>query len=670
MEAMSRNTVLPSGAGMPGRVWSSGQITRVILAEESGTLRPSIAAALGLQQAVAIPLRGYETTLGVVTLFSCRKDGSNHTADLDELAKIGAEIGRLYEAKRAEDALNEEERLAKLREEIAKAVTGGGSLQLALQESADAISKHLDAVHVRIWTFRANLNLLELQAYGGIAPDAEIPDSQIPVGSTRIGIIAQQRRPFTSNSVASQSSLCDPEWVHRNGIVSFAGYPLIVGELLVGVLALFFRQPPRKSVSRAIPSVVDAIALGIRGKGAEAALRQNEEFLQRIIDSTHDGILVMNVNGRLQYVSPGGQSLMEIGDNSITELNWSDLWKGPQEQQAIEAFEDAKTGQMRIFHSYSPTSAGTPKWWDVSISPIRDTAGQVSQLVAVVRDITERKRLESQLAQAQKLESIGQLAAGIAHEINTPVQYVGDNARFLETAFADFTRHLRAVDDLVAAARELGAAPAQVEQLEQVANEVDLAYLCAEIPKAIHQSLDGLDRVATIVRAMKEFSHPGSTEKTSVDINGAIASTLVVSRNEWKYVAEIVEDYDPALPQVYCLAGELNQVILNLVVNAAHAIAEVAKERAGGKGTITISTRRDGDCVEIRVRDNGAGIPEAVRPNVFNPFFTTKPVGKGSGQGLAIAHNVIVQRHGGTITFESEVGSGTVFIIRLPINGG
>ena len=332
MEAMSRNTVLPSGAGMPGRVWSSGQITRVTLAEEPGTLRPSIAAALGLQQAVAFPIRGKETTLGVVTLFSCGEKGIDDGSDLDALQLIGGEIGRLYEAKRAEDALNEEERLAKLREEIAKAVTGGGSLQLALQESADAVSRHLDAIHVRIWTFRANLNLLELQAYGGIAPDAEVPDSQIPLGSTRIGIVAQQRRPFISNSVAAESSLCDPKWVHKNGIVSFAGYPLIVGELLVGVLALFFRQPPRRSVSRAIPSVVDAIALGIRGKGAEAALRQNEEFLQRIIDSTHDGILVMNVNGRLQYVSPGGQSLMEMGDNSIADLNWSDLWKGPQSQ--------------------------------------------------------------------------------------------------------------------------------------------------------------------------------------------------------------------------------------------------------------------------------------------------------------------------------------------------
>jgi signal transduction histidine kinase len=177
-----------------------------------------------------------------------------------------------------------------------------------------------------------------------------------------------------------------------------------------------------------------------------------------------------------------------------------------------------------------------------------------------------------------------------------------------------------------------------------------------------------VERVATIVKAMKEFSHPGSAEMKAVDLNHAIESTLTISRNEWKYVADTATEFDPHLPVVRCLPGEFNQVILNLVVNAAHAISDV-KTRGRQKGRIIVTTRRDGDWAEIRVRDTGTGIPEAVRGRIFTPFFTTKEVGRGTGQGLAIAHTVVVKKHGGTLDFETEEGKGTTFIIRLPIDG-
>jgi signal transduction histidine kinase len=189
----------------------------------------------------------------------------------------------------------------------------------------------------------------------------------------------------------------------------------------------------------------------------------------------------------------------------------------------------------------------------------------------------------------------------------------------------------------------------------------------AEVPQAIQQSLQGIGRVTTIVRAMKEFSHPGSEEKSDTDLNRAIETTITVARNEWKYVAEVVTDFDPALPLVRCLPGEINQVILNLIVNAAHAIADVVENNGKSKGTITIRTRSQGDRVEIRVSDTGTGIPETIRAKIFDPFFTTKGVGKGTGQGLAIAHSVIVDKHGGTISCETEVGKGTTFVIRLPL---
>jgi PAS domain S-box-containing protein len=293
-------------------------------------------------------------------------------------------------------------------------------------------------------------------------------------------------------------------------------------------------------------------------------------------------------------------------------------------------------------------------------TPVTSEQGDVIGILVVFTDITERKRAEEslreserQLRLAQKLESIGQLAAGIAHEINTPVQYIGDNAQFLSSAFQDL---LRVIEQQPPAAGDAIA-------------EVDLPYLRSEIPSAIDQMQEGVDRVAKIVRAMKRFSHPGPAEKVPNDIHQAIESTVLVSRNEWKYVADLTTDFDPEMPPVPCIVGEFNQVILNLIVNAAHAIADVVK-KSGGKGAIAIATRKNGEFAEIRVSDTGCGIPEANRSKIFDPFFTTKEVGKGTGQGLAIAHSVIVQKHRGTIHFESEMGKGTTFIIQLPLAEG
>jgi signal transduction histidine kinase len=173
--------------------------------------------------------------------------------------------------------------------------------------------------------------------------------------------------------------------------------------------------------------------------------------------------------------------------------------------------------------------------------------------------------------------------------------------------------------------------------------------------------------VARIALAIEEFSHPSSNEKMMTDLNKAIENTTTVSGNEWKYVAELETDLDPALPPIMCLPGEMNQVFLNLIVNAAHAIGDKVCDN-GDKGTITVSTRRDGAMAEIRVRDTGTGIPEAAREQVFDPFFTTKEVGRGTGQGLTISYDIITHKHDGRIFFETETGVGTTFVIQLPIS--
>ena len=238
----------------------------------------------------------------------------------------------------------------------------------------------------------------------------------------------------------------------------------------------------------------------------------------------------------------------------------------------------------------------------------------------------------------------------------------------MQQSFARIAPLLRQHERLLRAIRENGATPELVAGMEQALQECDLGFLVAETPRAIEQSLEGINSVTRIVHCMKDFSHPGSGEKVLVDINQAVESTLVVSANEWKYVANLVKDLQPGLPRVTCLPGELNQVILNLVVNAAHAIAGVVGTEPREKGTITLSTRREGDWIEIQVADTGTGIPEAIRDKIFDPFFTTRPVGQGSGQGLTIARSVVVSRHNGTLTFQTQEGIGTVFTIRLPIH--
>lgn len=281
--------------------------------------------------------------------------------------------------------------------------------------------------------------------------------------------------------------------------------------------------------------------------------------------------------------------------------------------------------------------------------------------------LADLQNAQSTLIHTEKLASIGQLASGIAHEINTPVQYLGDNMRFLDECLLDLLALADGQGELLRAAERAEFAPEATRRVRDALDEVDLDYLRREAPEALRQSHEGIERVSTIIRAMKDFSGPAVQEKCLHDINQAIDSTLTVARNEWKYVAELVRQYDPELPAVPCLLADFNQVVLNLVLNAAAAIRDTVGEDPDDKGTITVSTRRDGGWAEIRIADTGPGIPEEIRRRVFEPFFTTRDVGEGTGQGLAVAYAVVVEKHGGTLTFETEVNEGTTFIIRLPL---
>ncbi len=312
------------------------------------------------------------------------------------------------------------------------------------------------------------------------------------------------------------------------------------------------------------------------------------------------------------------------------------------------------------------TRDGNTRFLGLNAIQLRSPDGSDAGSLVVGADITERKVLEEHLRQAQKLEAIGQLAAGVAHEINTPTQYVGDNIAFVKDAWGPVCSLLKELKTIADPALPIATECAGRAALQKAVASADLEYLLDEVPRAIDQAIDGVGRVAKIVRAMKEFSHPGSEEKKGIDLNRAIETTVTVARNECKYVADVVTRFDPDLPLVPCLAGEINQVLLNLLLNAAQAIGEVTQNGRSGKGTIAISTSHDDRWAEIQIQDTGIGIPEQIRQRVFEPFFTTKEVGKGTGQGLALAHTVVVKKHGGQIWFDSEPGKGTTFFIRLP----
>lgn len=274
------------------------------------------------------------------------------------------------------------------------------------------------------------------------------------------------------------------------------------------------------------------------------------------------------------------------------------------------------------------------------------------------REIMEKQLMQQKLVQAQKLESIGQLAAGVAHEINTPTQYVSDNIAFLRTSFDELTKVLSSFAELSQSTGQVDA-----EELKRPFLTTDLDFLREEIPRAIKESADGVDYITRIVRALKDFSHQ-SEDPAPEDLNRAIENTAAVARNEWKYVAELIIDQDENMRPVPCVLNQFKQVLLNLIVNAAHAISDVVGA-SGDVGRITIRTRQRKNHAEVQIEDTGSGIPEEIRHRIFDPFFTTKEVGLGTGQGLSIVHNIIVEKHGGTISVDSEPGRGSCFTIRL-----
>jgi len=411
----------------------------------------------------------------------------------------------------------------------------------------------------------------------------------------------------------------------------------------------------------------------------KSAMRESyrqQKFLDGLLESIEAGIIACDANGAVTLHNRKSREIHGLPQQAIPADEWAEYYdlylpdgRTPMSKEEVPLFRALRGEQATNDEMVIIPKGGQPRIILASGRRICDRNGATVGAIVAMYDITERREIENQLRQSHKLEAVGQLAAGIAHEINTPAQYVGDNTRFVQECFQTILRAFATYEELIKASKSNLVTPELLERIDRAFQADDLDYLVTEIPIALKQSLDGVERIRKIVGAMKEFSHPGSKEEAPSDLNRAIESTVTVARNEWKYVADVNLDLDPGLPSVVCFLSDFNQAVLNLLVNAAHAIGDVVKQHPGTKGTIIVSTREIADQVEVRVSDTGGGIPEDIRSRIFEPFFTTKGVGKGTGQGLSVVYGTVVKRHGGTVTFETEIGKGTTFIIRLPLAG-
>lgn len=401
-------------------------------------------------------------------------------------------------------------------------------------------------------------------------------------------------------------------------------------------------------------------------------LRDQAEQTKAIVEAAAEGIITYDQNGAILLFNRSARKIFglqsAVGINVRTLFENTELIEMALFPSNVCFIPNADPVDSELVINEAVECVGlrnTTEPFAAEIATSRTLYGHTIIFTALVRDLSKRKRLEARLRQAQKMESVGQLAAGIAHEINTPIQYVGDNLRFMQEAFVELESLIDLFEDLSHAAVNGESVDRYVQRIRKHRQGTDIGFLKQEFPVAISQSRDGIERVANIVRAMKEFSLPSSDALSATDVNQSIKNSLTVLANRLRDQIRVQTAFETGLPLMLCLAGQLNQALLNILSNAIEAITESSTP---GEGVIAISTHRQADSIEIRISDNGPGIPAAIQPRIFDPFFTTKEVGKGSGQGLAFVYDVIVNKHQGAIHVVSPVSGGTTFVISLPIS--
>lgn len=566
--------------------------------------------------------------------------------------------------RQSEEVLHERMHQAALGAEVGVALTTGDNLSTILLRCADAICAHLDAAFARIWTLNEKDDILELQASAGMYTHTNGPHGRVPVGKLKIGLIAQEKKPHLTNAVVGDPRVGDQEWAKREGMVAFAGHPLVVADKLVGVMAMFSRKPLNDATLDALAAIADQIALGIARMQSSEALRQSEEHFRLLVEHAPDSIFIQT-RGCFSYVNRacldlfGAKREEELLSRPVMERFHPECHDNVLER--ILTLNNRRQSVPTMEHRYLRLDGVTA---DVEVSAVPfEYQGEQGALV-FMRDIGERKRAEKNLKEMQagiiqheKMASIGQLAAGVAHEINNPIGFISSNMSTLGKYLDKLDRFIAIMDGAV----QQGCSDEVREEIAASRHRFKIDYLLSDIRQLIEENIEGTERVKTIVRDLKTFSHNVGTEMIDADINVCLESTINIVWNEIKYVATLKREYGD-IPPLRSNPQQLNQVFLNLLVNAAHAIDK--------QGEITVRTWAAEGSVNIAISDTGCGIPPADRQRIFDAFYTTKETGKGTGLGLSISAE-IVKRHNGEIAVQSEVGRGSTFTVRIPMaNGG
>jgi PAS domain S-box-containing protein len=690
---------------------------------------------------------------------SWRWHTSNSSAIRDANGKIVNFVGICYDTtdrKQAEEALAERARLANFRAEVDAALTQSDSLQNMMRRCTDALVEHLDAAFARIWTLNQKENVLELQVSSGMYTHINGPHKCVPVGQFKIGLIAEEGKPHQTNSVQTDPRVGNKEWAQQEGMVAFAGYPLVLEDETVGVIAMFSRQTLTESTFKALQFAAQEIAIGIKRKQAEIALResaQREALLNRLSNQIRASL---DLNYIVETAVQEIRDLFQIDRCTFfwyrqdAEVpHWEKVYEAKSsflpclldEQEVTNAeieliaaktlnreiirINDVETvgdGTAQQFLQYFGFTAfmslpvhtqsgeigtfscgscgGFRPWLDNEVELLQAVTVQLAIAIDQAKLYTqsriaaqtaqdkaqqleaallELQQTQAQLIQTEKMSSLGQLVAGIAHEINNPVNFIYGNISHAREYAKDLLH-------LVELYQQSYSIPTR--EIDEQINNIDLDFLKQDLPKILDSMNMGTERIRQIVLSLRNFSRLDEDGTKAVDIHEGIDSTLLLLQNRLKAKPgypeiQVIRDYGN-LPPIVCHAGQMNQVFMNLLANAIDVLEESfvtshlslvndSKQRTNDQGQITspqirIRTLIKDDRVIIGFADNGLGMTEEVHKRLFDPFFTTKPVGKGTGMGLSISYQIVVKKHGGQIECISAPGEGAEFVIMIPLH--
>ena len=579
----------------------------------------------------------------------------------------------------------EKSRILKFRSEIDSILAKSNDLQQMLQQCTEIIVSYLDVAFARIWTHNPQEKLLNLQSSAGIYTHIDGAHSRIPVGKFKIGLIARERKPHITNSVQTDPRVSDKEWAIRERMVAFAGYPLIADSEVMGVVAMFSKQQLNQNTLDVLSFIAGEIAVAIKRKQTEEALQQKEQQYRSIFETVNDGLSIFDLEtGKVVAVNPTWCQMYGYSREEFLTLKASDFIHPDSVYLFKEFIEAVKAGKEFYCQAVCVHKNGTP--FDVEVKATAYIYNGKSHALTITRDISDRKRAEtklkqrsqeleetlvklqstqSQLIQTEKISQLGQLVAGVAHEVNNPVGFISGNLSHAEGYIEDLVNLLNLYQQEF---------PNPGDVIEEEIAAIDLEYLLEDLPTMISSMKLGADRIKDIMLSLRNYSRTTSDEKKAVNLHEGIDTTLMILSHRLKAKPErpeikVVKKYAD-LPLVKCYSGQINQVFMNLFSNAIDALEESNQGKSyeevnQNPNIITVTTAVDLPWVNIIIADNGTGIPTQVEQKLFDAFFTTKVEGKGTGLGLSISHQIITEKHGGTLECISSPGNGAKFVIRI-----